>query len=250
MSTHNGDFPTWMWWLSYTDYCRTADDLATHGARASAVVLTYTSRDTPVEALEGWWRHHMETFSALLALCEGNPPVTGRFPSPRPVTPRFNAFFDLHLNKRLRKQSKRRWFETPFCSLWCHCNALCYWLCVCNCVLLMSPKPFRILFKWNWSRISFGRSNFDIQHGREVSRNFVAFRELTILVLKSKCSRKTGSIMTLEMAWRTRPLQLVHILCGGPVTPTPTIGYNENTIDSEVKIGVHSRASRLQHQIP
>ena len=26
-----------------------------------------------------WWRHQMETFSSLLALCEGNPPVTGRF---------------------------------------------------------------------------------------------------------------------------------------------------------------------------
>ena len=24
-----------------------------------------------------WWRHHMETFSALLALCAGNSPVTG-----------------------------------------------------------------------------------------------------------------------------------------------------------------------------
>ena len=24
-----------------------------------------------------WWRHHMETFPALLALCEGIPPVTG-----------------------------------------------------------------------------------------------------------------------------------------------------------------------------
>ena len=27
-----------------------------------------------------WWRHQMETFSALLAICEGNLPVTGRFP--------------------------------------------------------------------------------------------------------------------------------------------------------------------------
>ena len=27
-----------------------------------------------------WWRHQMETFSALLALCEGNPPVNGGFP--------------------------------------------------------------------------------------------------------------------------------------------------------------------------
>ena len=24
-----------------------------------------------------WWRHQMETFSALLALCEGDPPTTG-----------------------------------------------------------------------------------------------------------------------------------------------------------------------------
>ena len=55
-------------------------------------------------------------------------------------------------------------------------------------------------------------------------------------------------IMTLAMTWRIRPLQLV--LSGGPVTITPTIEYNENTMDWEVKIGVHSRASRLQHQIP
>ena len=30
---------------------------------------------------EAWWRHQMETFSALLAMYEGNPPVTGGFPS-------------------------------------------------------------------------------------------------------------------------------------------------------------------------
>ena len=27
-----------------------------------------------------WWRHQIETFSALLALCAGNSPVTGEFP--------------------------------------------------------------------------------------------------------------------------------------------------------------------------
>ena len=27
-----------------------------------------------------WWRHQMETFSALLAICAGNSPVTGEFP--------------------------------------------------------------------------------------------------------------------------------------------------------------------------
>ena len=29
-----------------------------------------------------WWRHQMETFSALLAICERNPSVTGGFDSP------------------------------------------------------------------------------------------------------------------------------------------------------------------------
>ena len=27
-----------------------------------------------------WWRYQIETFSALLAICEGNSPVTGEFP--------------------------------------------------------------------------------------------------------------------------------------------------------------------------
>ena len=31
-----------------------------------------------------WWRHQMERFVALLALCEGNPPVTHRSPVDSP----------------------------------------------------------------------------------------------------------------------------------------------------------------------
>ena len=62
---------------------------------------------------ETWWRHQMETFSALLTICAGNTPVTGEFPSQRPVTRSFDVFFDLRLNKRLSKQS---------CPLWRHCN--------------------------------------------------------------------------------------------------------------------------------
>ena len=75
-----------------------------------------------------WWRHQMETFSALLALCEGNSPITGDFPSPRPVM----RSFDLHLNKRLSKPSRRRWFEMPSHSLWRHYNV------ICNLVILIS----------------------------------------------------------------------------------------------------------------
>ena len=40
-----------------------------------------------------WWRHQMEAFSALLAFCVGNSPVTGEFPSQRPVTRSFDVIF-------------------------------------------------------------------------------------------------------------------------------------------------------------
>ena len=78
------------------------------------MVLTFVSQVTI--------SHQMETFSALLTPCVGNSPVTGAFPSQRPVTWSFDAFFDLRLNKRLNKKSRRRWFETQLCPLGRHCN--------------------------------------------------------------------------------------------------------------------------------
>ena len=74
---------------------------------------------TPTLALT-CWRHQMGLYSALLALC--NSPVTGEFPAQWSVTRSFDVFFDLRLNKRLSKQSRRRWFETPSRSLWRNCN--------------------------------------------------------------------------------------------------------------------------------
>ena len=44
------------------------------------------------------WCHKMKTFSALLAFCAGNSPVTGEFPAQRPVTRSFDVFYDLRLN--------------------------------------------------------------------------------------------------------------------------------------------------------
>ena len=69
-----------------------------------------------------WWRHQMETFSALLAICVGNSPVPGELLTQRPVTRSFGVFFDLHPNKRLSKQWWCWWFETLSCPLWRHCN--------------------------------------------------------------------------------------------------------------------------------
>ena len=80
-----------------------------------------------------WWRHQMEIFSALLAICAGNSPVSGEFPAQRPVTRSFDIFFDLRLNKRLSKQPWGWWFETPSCPLWRQCNV--------NSIPCQEPNP-------------------------------------------------------------------------------------------------------------
>ena len=72
--------------------------------------------------VESWLRHQTETFSALLAICAGNSPVTGEFPAQRPVTRSFDVFFDLRLNERLSKQSRGWWFETQSHPLWRQSN--------------------------------------------------------------------------------------------------------------------------------
>ena len=66
----------------------------------------------PCDLPNSLWRPQLEKCSALLALCEGNPP--------RPVTQSFDVVFDLRLNKRMSKQSKRWWFRTPSHSLLRH----------------------------------------------------------------------------------------------------------------------------------
>ena len=55
-------------------------------------------------------------------LCAGKLSVTGEFPAKRPVMRSFDVFFDLRLKKRLSKQSRGWWFETPWRPSWRHCN--------------------------------------------------------------------------------------------------------------------------------
>ena len=63
----------------------------------------------------------------------------------------FDVFFDLHLNKRLSKQSRHRWFETPSRSLWSQCNAtavtpvLTHWR---YRSLVLSPRVDDTDFSW------------------------------------------------------------------------------------------------------
>ena len=78
-----------------------------------------------------WWRHQMEAKAQ------------------KPMTRSFDVFFDLCLNKRLSKQSRRRWFETPSRSLWRHCNG--------QAVLAMTTtRCGRVTWLWrlnSWKRM-------------------------------------------------------------------------------------------------
>ena len=85
-----------------------------------------------IASINTLWRHQMETFSALLAICAGNSPVTGEFPTQRPVTRSFDVYFDLCPNERLSKQSWGWWFETLSRSLWRHRNEYREWAACAN----------------------------------------------------------------------------------------------------------------------
>ena len=82
----------------------------------------YCFRDSPLTIT--WWRHQIETFSALLTICVGNSPVTGELPAQRPVTRSFGVFFDMRPNKRLSKYSWGWWFKTSSRPLWRHNNEI------------------------------------------------------------------------------------------------------------------------------
>ena len=100
---------------------RTQDRLKTN-KRKSCITTVVTVEINGRDVLG--WRHQMETFSALVAICAGNSPVPGEFPTQRPVTRSFDVFFDLRLNKRLSKQWWSWWFATLSHPLWRHRNAI------------------------------------------------------------------------------------------------------------------------------
>ena len=131
-----------------------------------AVLVDYIRRFILIPILITWWRHQMEIFSALLALYARNSPVPAEFPAQRRVTPSFEVFFNLRLNKRLRKQSWGWWFETLLHPLWRQCNEViatyfctshdscAFVLCTkwCNDLMANNRKTwigiFRIIGEW------------------------------------------------------------------------------------------------------
>ena len=84
------------------------------------------------------WCHDKEMLSTLLTLCGRNPPVTGGFPSQRPVMWRFSVFFVVILNKLCNKLLSCWWFEKTWCSCVCtimpneiNIPVVKYWLYLC-----------------------------------------------------------------------------------------------------------------------
>ena len=80
----------------------------------------------------------LATYCFMMTSSNGNifrvtGPLCEWIPSQRPVTPRFDVFFDLRLNKQLSKQSRGWWFETPSRSLWRHSNVLIMSVLLANC---------------------------------------------------------------------------------------------------------------------
>ena len=95
-----------------------------------------------------WWRHQMETFSALLDICAGN----GEFPAQRPVTRSFDIIFDLRLSKRSSKQSLGWWVETLSCALW---RQLIVHQCISNCKYNSHGNWMRMFIAYLYAAVMF-----------------------------------------------------------------------------------------------
>ena len=113
----------------------------------------YVSSNQWSKNSSSWWRHQMEHFLRHRSFVRGihrslvNSPHNGQWRGP------LECYLICAWTKRLSKQSGRRWFMTPWRSLWFHCNVcmLCAitlprtenaWVCaVLNICLVLFPGP-------------------------------------------------------------------------------------------------------------
>ena len=89
----------------------------------------------PVLATDYWTAKPTGAYGTIMTSSNGNifhitgpscREFTGHqwIPRTKAIDTELDVFFDLSLNKQLSKQSWGWWFETPSCSLWCHCNEI------------------------------------------------------------------------------------------------------------------------------
>ena len=152
----------------------------------------------------------MEAFSASLSLCAGNSSVTGEFPSQRPVTRSFDVFLDLGLYQQLSKQWRRWWFETPWRSLWRHCNVI--YVCWCS-----GARPGSRLFGVGLPRLHHGME--PLSKLWPFVRGIAAIRWIlspcardTELVSLNKLLNKQSSWLWFETRWRSCDVTKMNLL--------------------------------------
>ena len=193
-----------------------------------------------------WWRHQMETFSALLALCVEVLPVAGDFPAQRPVTRSFDVFFDLRLNICFSKKPGGRWLETISSPLWRHCSGITLWSPPLSAPLNSRAFPSAMVIKFGFCMnrerdFLLQRSKFFIQHDN-------------VVITKWRCTTSRGvyiHIKTYEIFSKVsslRPITSDHI---------STLNYNDvimGTMASQITSltivysAVYSSADQRKHQ--
>ena len=92
----------------------------------SPSTIFYTMQNCLLDTFSPWWHHQMETFSALLALCEGNSLVTVEFTSQRPV---MRSFYISLIGAHTIKTGCRG----------CHCDLEQHMSCL-NCVFVYGSR--------------------------------------------------------------------------------------------------------------
>ena len=121
----------------------------------------------------------------------GNPPITGGFPSQRPVARSFDGFFDM----RLKQTTEKTVLETPGRSLWRYCNGN-----ICRGCLIVSESILRYMGNEStW----LGLTN-KVKHSKKVHKLFYTHTNLTFLmkdqIEKKKIFRQTA-VLTVSGKW-------------------------------------------------
>ena len=161
-----------MTWSKYTDCVETTIPRSfTEGCGDPS---TYLRRQA---FFWSWWRHQMESFSVT-------GPLRGESTDHRwvPLTKASDAegwcfFSDQRLNKQLRKQSRRRWFEMPSRSLWRRCKESAHYYDVIMDTIASQITSLTIIYSTVYSDAdqSKHQSSASLAFVREIHRGLVNF---------------------------------------------------------------------------
>ena len=84
-----------------------------------------------------WWHHDMEPYSTLLALCEGNPPVTRGFPPQRARNTELKCFLWCAPERTVEKTVELLVIWGAMTVMLCHCSVTVKWT---NAVCPYNPR--------------------------------------------------------------------------------------------------------------